>query len=205
MNIIKIWYNTKLICFLPNYELLKSVQNGLSMVSLSKTSADIFLDFQKFLRQDDCLTLFYVSSPVGQQFQKFCSNLKCIDAAGGVVRDPDGRVLFIFRNGKWDLPKGKVEKGEEIRKAAIRECEEECGVRDLKIVRKLNPTYHMYILNEKLHLKTTHWFEMRIPQHQQVVPQMEEGITLVEWRSKRNWKEIYQNTYPGIYSILTSL
>ena len=82
-------------------------------------------------------------------------------AGGGLVYNKKGDVLFIFRNGKWDLPKGGIEKGEEIRETALREVEEETGVTNLIIQRKLQKTYHIFKRNGRYKLKVTHWFEMK--------------------------------------------
>ncbi|PTT18771.1 NUDIX hydrolase, partial [Flavobacterium sp. HMWF030] len=81
-------------------------------------------------------------------------------AGGGFVYNKKGEVLFIFRNGKWDLPKGGIEKGEEIEATAMREVEEETGVNQLRITKKLQKTYHIFKRNGKYKLKITHWFEM---------------------------------------------
>ncbi|PAM95236.1 NUDIX hydrolase [Flavobacterium sp. IR1] len=119
-------------------------------------------------------------------------------AGGGLVYNKKGEVLFIFRNGKWDLPKGGIEKGEEIEDTAMREVEEETGVGKLRITNKLEKTYHVFKRNGKYKLKTTHWFEMQsdfegIPQGQ-----IEEGIEKVEWLNPEQIKEALKNSYENI-------
>lgn len=130
---------------------------------------------------------------------------KVVEAAGGVVKNPEGKILLIFRNGKWDLPKGKLEKGETPGHAAIREVEEECGISGLKITRTLAPSYHTYKDGDKLVLKKTHWFEMSTTDSRKLVPQEEEGITKVEWRDKAGVAEAMQNTFLSVVEVLRSL
>ena len=91
----------------------------------------------------------------------FKSKIPVSKAGGGLVYNKKGEVLFIFRNGKWDLPKGGTEKGEEIELTAMREVEEETGVNQLKIIKKLQKTYHVFKRNGIYKLKITHWFEMK--------------------------------------------
>ena len=111
-----------------------------------------------------------------------------IFAAGGVVQTADGRVLLIFRNGVWDLPKGKMEKGETVEEAAIREVEEETGLREIRIERSLGNTIHTYMMDGALIEKTTAWFLMHLPSNEvptpeNLSPQIEEGITEITWKA----------------------
>lgn len=133
------------------------------------------------------------------------SNYQEISAAGGVVKNTNGEFLFILRNGKWDLPKGKVETGEKLETAAIREVEEECSVFDLIIEKKLPETYHTYTLEDHRILKTTHWYYMTTTWKDKLVPQTEEGITNVEWFAPSKWLKVRENTFPSILDLLDSL
>ncbi len=130
---------------------------------------------------------------------------KVIEAAGGAVLNSEGKLLMIFRNEKWDLPKGKIEKKETPEKAAVREVEEECGISDLKIVRKLSPTYHTYMQHEELILKKTWWYEMKTSASEKLVPQEEEGITKVEWMSEPEVGKALGNTYQSIIEVVAEL
>ncbi len=135
----------------------------------------------------------------------FSSAFKTIDAAGGLVKNSKGEYLFIFRNGKWDLPKGKVEKGEKIRAAATREVEEECGIGKLKITKELDTTYHTYRLAGSDILKRTYWFEMSSDDMSVLVPQTEEGITEVKWISKNELEQVYANTYDSVKEVMKAI
>ena len=119
-------------------------------------------------------------------------------AGGGLVYNKKGEVLFIFRNGKWDLPKGGIEKGEAIEATAMREVEEETGVNKLTINHKLQKTYHVFKRNEKYKLKITHWFEMHSDFEGTPQGQLEEGIEKVAWLNPEQIKEALTNSYENI-------
>lgn len=119
-------------------------------------------------------------------------------AGGGLVYNKNGDVLFIFRNGKWDLPKGGTEKGEEIEDTSLREVEEETGVTGLKISRKLQKTYHVFKRNGKYRLKITHWFEMTTDFDGTPIPQANEGIEKVAWLNPSEIKQALNNSYENI-------
>jgi 8-oxo-dGTP pyrophosphatase MutT (NUDIX family) len=119
-------------------------------------------------------------------------------AGGGLVYNKKGEVLFIFRNGKWDLPKGGINKGELIENTAMREVEEETGVNELKVIKKLQKTYHVFKRNGKYKLKITHWFEMQTDFDGTPKGQIEEGIEKVAWLNPEQIKEALQNSYENI-------
>lgn len=119
-------------------------------------------------------------------------------AGGGFVYNKKGEVLFIFRNGKWDLPKGGIEKGEDIEATAMREVEEETGVNQLRITNKLQKTYHIFKRNGKYKLKITHWFEMFSDFEGTPHGQIEEGIEKVAWLNPEQIKEALKNSYENI-------
>ncbi len=119
-------------------------------------------------------------------------------AGGGLVYNKNGEVLFIFRNGKWDLPKGGTDKGEEIEDTAMREVEEETGVNGLSISKKLQKTYHIFKRNGVYKLKITHWFEMHSTYDGIPIGQAEEGIDKVEWKNPEQIKEALKNSYENI-------
>ena len=119
-------------------------------------------------------------------------------AGGGLVYNKKGEVLFIFRNGKWDLPKGGSQKGELIEDAATREVEEETGVSGLIVGKKLQKTYHVFKRNGKYKLKITHWFEMQTDFEGTLIGQIEEGIEKVAWLNPKQIKDALQNSYENI-------
>lgn len=126
-----------------------------------------------------------------------------IDAAGGLVRNEKGERLFIFRLGKWDLPKGKLSGKETAGEAAIREVKEETGLQELKIIGPLSSTYHIYSRKGKQILKQTYWFEMKAKSAYPLIPQKEEDITEVKWINRENLSTVLENTYGSIKEIVT--
>jgi 8-oxo-dGTP pyrophosphatase MutT (NUDIX family) len=125
--------------------------------------------------------IVFFSNDLEGLWQDFNSLFKNIDAAGGVVTNRDKAILMIYRNEIWDLPKGKLEEGEQIEEAALREVKEECGITDLQLSELITRTYHTYPLNEDVVLKCTHWFRMTSEQ-KDFIPQLDEGISKVEWK-----------------------
>ncbi|MEA1786847.1 NUDIX domain-containing protein [Arenibacter sp. GZD96] len=130
--------------------------------------------------------------------KKFAKKIPLVVAAGGVVTNKSGKVLFIYRNDKWDLPKGKVEKGESIEEAALREVIEETGVQDLKIENFLQATYHIFKRNGKYKLKEVHWFSMSTNYKGDLTGNLEEGIEKVKWKGPKKIKRALQNSYTNI-------
>jgi 8-oxo-dGTP pyrophosphatase MutT (NUDIX family) len=104
-----------------------------------------------------------------------------VEAAGGLVSHTSGKYLFIERRGKWDLPKGHIEKGEAPEECALREVHEECGISGHSIIKPLDPSYHTYSWEGISYLKKTNWYLMRYDGEMISEPQESEGITRVEW------------------------
>ena len=127
-----------------------------------------------------------------------------IKAAGGIVRNDENQFLFIFRKGKWDLPKGKLDAGEKTKKAAVREVEEECGIKVSKLGDLLCKTWHVYEEKGQVVFKKTTWYNMQA-KRQNLVPQLEEGITEARWLSSADFDYIKENTFPLIRDIISLL
>lgn len=125
-----------------------------------------------------------------------------IRAGGGLVENEKGEILFMLRRGKWDLPKGKLDPGETLESCAIREVEEETGVRQLELIKFLLITEHEYEERGQFILKETHWYLMKTNSRQALVPQIEEDITELKWADSPDIKVIQENTYPGIIEVL---
>ena len=131
-------------------------------------------------------------------FDVWKERYKLIEAAGGLVTNDRGEYLFILRKGKWDLPKGKIDKGETKEKAAVREVAEECHVPEPELGNQLLTTYHVYELKGKSVLKPTYWFEMQLHGDHQPQPQVEEDITKAKWVPVEEIPSLMENTYPNI-------
>jgi 8-oxo-dGTP pyrophosphatase MutT (NUDIX family) len=144
-----------------------------------------------------------MSEDVKESWKNFVSRYKLIEAAGGLVKNDKDEYLFIFRLGKWDLPKGKAEYDETPEMTALREVEEECNLKKLKIEKELTKTFHTYVEKGKSILKKTHWYLMSIEGEQDLVPQTEEGITEVKWiPADKIESEVLGNTYSSIRKVL---
>jgi 8-oxo-dGTP pyrophosphatase MutT (NUDIX family) len=111
--------------------------------------------------------------------------------------------LFIKRLGKWDLPKGKLEPNEKKKDAAVREVEEECGIKIKRLGEKMLKTYHVYEIKGKVALKISHWYAMEAKAKQKLIPQTEENITEVKWFSKNDFSIIRANTYANILDVIS--
>lgn len=144
------------------------------------------------------LDIAYIYDPSEEILENFSMKIPVVVAAGGMVRNEKGKVLFIFRNNKWDLPKGKLDKGESIEKAALREVEEETGVKDLVIKNYLKTTYHIFKRNGEYRLKKVVWFDMTTTYSGKLIAQEEEGITKVKWKGSKKTAKALKNSYLNI-------
>ncbi|WP_419870333.1 NUDIX hydrolase [Chryseobacterium sp. CT-SW4] len=167
----------------------------------SSTTLEIALDLLENTSTEELNVFGEDIDAIWQEFQKL---FRIIEAAGGIVSRDNGDILFIKRLGKWDLPKGKMEKGESREESAIREIEEETNLTDVKLVEFINTTYHIYVeRNGDKILKCTHWFAMTFNGEDSSRPQTEEGITEVAWKNTSQIEsEVFSNTFKNIKLIL---
>ncbi len=149
-------------------------------------------------KSKDFESLYFYHSDIKLLWKEFKGFFKIEKAAGGLVRNALNEVLFIYRFEKWDLPKGKIEKGEKKKIAAIREVEEECGISNLEIVSKLPKTYHVFQRKGEETLKITHWYKMRTTFNGVLVPQLEEGITNAVFKNTNEVSDALKNSYGNI-------
>lgn len=138
-------------------------------------------------------------------FKDFYTHFVPIEAAGGVVFNQLKELLLIKRMGKWDLPKGKIDAGESIEEAALREVEEECGIAQLKVIKPLPSTYHTYKMHNHRFLKITWWFQMSTTDNRPLVPQTEEQITEAIWMPSQKLNPTDLDTYQSIRDLLLGL
>jgi len=161
-----------------------------------------FKAFYKEVRKEAFEHYLIVDADPKAIFKRVKKSCQLIKAAGGLVKNENGEFLFIFRNKRWDLPKGKVEKGEKMKETALREVEEECGVDIEQNNEKLCRTYHFYELGGRIVLKKTNWYNMTVKGVPELIPQKEEGITRAEWLGKGQLAPVIKNTYPLILDVL---
>lgn len=144
--------------------------------------------------------LAIISENIDRVFEDFRASVPPVEAGGGLVSDGQGRVLMIFRNGRWDLPKGKLEEGERIEECAVREVSEECAlpIEELRRKELICHTFHAYRIGEEWVLKRTSWYRMDYTGVQTPSPQRAEGITRVEWIDGERLAGLLPETYGTI-------
>jgi 8-oxo-dGTP pyrophosphatase MutT (NUDIX family) len=135
-------------------------------------------------------------------WQTFLAENLIIEAAGGMVFNPQGELLMMLRRGQWDMPKGKLDEGETIEACALREVEEETGISNLRLCEKLQTTYHTYSFQGKMVLKPSHWYKMEYSGNEELVPQTEEEITELRWVDKIEAAELAQKAFPSIREMI---
>ena len=200
---MKIFLNEKTVELLE-FEPVKAFP-GKTMVHY-RSPEELKKTFAAFEKEDSQMNLVIWSKNNGDGLIRDFSKLfKRIDAAGGLVKNEKGQLLFIFRSGKWDLPKGKLSEKETPKEAAIREVKEETGLRKLTIGKKLPSTWHIYFRKGKQILKQTWWFGMEAASEEKLIPETKEDITEVRWVDPSGIQEILTNTYGSIRELVASL
>ncbi|SKB39584.1 NUDIX domain-containing protein [Parapedobacter luteus] len=174
-----------------------------------QTIDDQDFDFEKLFKESKHNKFFITYFILIKNPKEFLSlikkRIKVIKASGGLVKNGEGDYLFIHRLGKWDLPKGKVDDDESMKQAAVREVEEECGIKVDYLGQKVMTTYHAYMLKGELVLKKTNWYEMGVNKVPKLKPQLEEDITEAIWLGRDKFNKIRKNTYPLIEDILNTI
>jgi len=139
-------------------------------------------------------------------FSELCSGMTRIVAGGGLVTNKKGYYMLIFRHGVWDLPKGKQEPDEEIERTAIREVQEECGIREVVIQSFICTTYHSYMLGNTLVIKHTHWYRMDyLGNGETTSPQKEEDIERAIWVKPEDLHLYLEKSYPSIKGVFAKV
>ena len=140
-----------------------------------------------------------------QCWTEFCSLFEVRRAAGGLVVNDEGNYLFIKRQGKWDIPKGHIEPGEQSRECAVREVTEECGIGGIEIEKPICTTFHTYRLDVRPILKSTDWYLMRCSGCKKLTPQTEEDITEAVWVAPSDVDNRLNDSFSSIPEIFKQL
>ena len=187
----KVFVNKKEIILAAN----APVKSKAKVLPLEDTSLKKII---RILRTTKVETLYLVHHNPKKLLPLFKKKLPVAVAAGGVVQNEEGKVLFIYRKKRWDLPKGKVEKGETLQEGAKREVKEETGVKKIKVGDLVGVTYHIFKRNNRYQLKESHWFYMTTKYEGELVPQTKEDITKAVWKGKQKSVKALEKTYPNI-------
>lgn len=193
----KIFFNDKRI-------ILTNVQDNLENTKYFPLEDISIEQIVEELSSDEVDTLYLYHPKKKKLLSKFQKKIKTIQAAGGIVVNPKNKVLFIKRKGKWDLPKGKLDPGETLAECAVREVQEETGIAELMLLSFRSVTYHIFQRNEKYYLKETHWFNMYSTSKEKFVPQVEEDIEKVKWKSQKKLAKTLENSYANIRELFNS-
>lgn len=132
----------------------------------------------------------------------FFKKFTFIQAAGGLVMNEKKEILIIYRRGKWDLPKGKLDKGEKLEDCAVREVEEETGLQKVKLLSPLIITYHTYHEGARFILKESHWYRMKVSGEQKLVPQTEEDIHEIKWVTGKAAEKLFPECFPSVVDVI---
>ncbi len=195
----KVFFNERIVLLTDDFIRNFQVRYGLFYKYRGVEDMKELLDFYWKLKRIDTLFIFHYD--IEELRERFKSCFQQVNAAGGLIRNDEGKYLIMKRRDKWDLPKGKVNRNETMEEAALREVAEETGLHDMEIVTPLLSTYHSYFIDETPILKRTSWFEMNYHGHDEPVPQFDEDITEIRWVNKENLTSITQNTYQAIVDV----
>ncbi|MDB5207332.1 MAG: hypothetical protein JWR72_2407 [Flavisolibacter sp.] len=156
------------------------------------------------LAEDDYYAGVFLHHNLDELLESFKSQLTLITAAGGLVHTKDNDLLLIFRKGKWDLPKGKLEEGENLETCALREIEEETGASPLLIESPLHVTYHTYFERGVHILKESYWFLVKADERAPLKPQVQEDISECRWVPVDELGRYLDNTHASIIDVINA-
>lgn len=203
MSYIKIYFGTKpvFLCdeLTEELDLLKEKKDTIYQESLSNY---ILQAMPKDIEKPEYNAGIIFHDDLAQLKEVFFDQFQVIQAGGGVVYNEKEEILLIFRNGKWDLPKGKADEGEDIEECAAREVKEETGLKEVSVGPKSTITWHVYSERGTLILKETHWYLMTATVNAMLIPQVAEGITEILWADKSDLPKYTVNTFPAIIDVL---
>jgi len=203
MQYYKIYFNDKplFLCDQLNAE-INSYAHHDDAVYIDEFSTPAVNSMIHEMRQEKVHAGIFVHSPLEELRKAIWKKFILIKAGGGLVQNEKGEVLFIFRRGKWDLPKGKLDDGETLEACAVREVCEETGLKDVRLESPLLVTWHTYDESGKHILKETHWYRMSTRSDQPMLPQQEEQITELKWVDKKDVGLLLKNTFPSIVDVI---
>lgn len=200
-QIYKVFYNNRCVILTDNMNFI-TPKSGDEYYQFNEVKDFVSL-IKKFEKQAMLADLYvYAPENLKEVYNALIANYEYVPAAGGIVRNEKNQILVIYRFHRWDLPKGHVEKGEEIANTAIREVIEETGVKNLEIVRALDSSFHVYNLKNEQCIKETYWFEMKCSDSELLFPQTSEAIEIAKWIDVEDINTVLIKTYPSLKDLL---
>lgn len=200
MQMYKVFFKDKVFLLSDDRSLLEKNTNS----HVFSSEKDLHDMIEKFEECDNTEMVTVIHDNISELFSSFSNAFVNVPAAGGLVTKGNS-FLTIKRFGLWDLPKGHVESGEDIKTAAIREVEEECGITNPEIVKELTPTFHTYQLGDKKILKKTYWYKMSYTGDENLVPQRSEDIDNAIWMDFSDKNIFSENTYNTLKDLLNEI
>lgn len=200
---IKIYFGEKpvYLCDELDEKLQEKIHHP-EMVYIDELSSPAINSLLHEIKREEINGAIIINTDFPKLKKAFFRHFKIIEAAGGIVQNETKELLFIFRRGKWDLPKGKMESKESAEICAERETMEETGLQQLSLIRFVGDTYHVYDEFGKHYLKVSHWYHFTCNDGQKLIPQKEEDILDAKWISTKDIKKPLSNTYTTIKDIL---
>ncbi|HEY1164580.1 MAG TPA: NUDIX hydrolase [Chitinophaga sp.] len=153
------------------------------------------------LENGEIASAVFVQPDTKRLMEAIKQHFKVLVAAGGLITNPAGEILLMFRRNKWDLPKGKQDEGESLEECAVREVREETGLQQITLTDKITETFHYYPLKEKKVLKHTYWYRMQFTGTELTIPQIEEDIVDIQWIRPENLGKYLKFSYKNIEDV----
>jgi 8-oxo-dGTP pyrophosphatase MutT (NUDIX family) len=197
----KVFFNERKVFLTDDFSKHFQIRYGLFYKYRNREDLRELITFYQHLSKIDSLYVF--CSDVEELRNAFKSCFIPLNAAGGLIKNVKDEFLLIYRRGKWDLPKGKLNNGESFESAALREVEEECGISGVEIVKPLMSTYHTYPYKDGTALKKTSWYEMKYKGTGTPQPQTEEDIEEIRWVPAEKLDFYLKSSYPAVGDVFS--
>ncbi len=199
----KLFFNDRFLGICDDWQYCTARENATSYKVIKKSGIKPIVE--AFMQGQHMPELWLCTENMEDTMAEVCSLFRMVEAAGGLVINAQQEWLLIYRHERWDLPKGRREAGETVAETALREVEEECGVHDLILHDFLAHSYHVYMENDSLMLKKTHWYRMSCPGSCVPQPQAEEGIEQACWVPQTSIQHYLPRMYSSIAEVVRSL
>lgn len=199
--------NKKFDTIISDISMIKSLKDWRKKVLIPNGTPEIITAFFKAIKEIkkfDFKSLTFLVENKEEAQQTIFDQYKIVNAAGGLVLNQENKILMIHRLGKWDLPKGKAEKGESIRETALREVEEECNIK-VALIDNYYISYHTYLHKNVRVLKRTYWYQMKLISDKDMAPQKDEGIDDVRWMDAAKMYKVLYKSYPSIQNVVKNM